>query len=359
MTAMAARSLGYAVHVLDPDAECPAAAVADRCVTASFEDAESAADLARYCDVVTFEIEQIGVDALAAAGRHAVVRPSPDFLGIVQNRSTQKAWLRNGGFPIGDYREIANLDDLERAARAMGPLFVKANRGGYDGRSQVRVEHPDAANEAWSALGERPSIAERAIDLQGELSVMVARAPSGELRTYPPALNHHDRQVLAWSVIPAPVAPHVADRAKEIAVGIATEASLEGLLAVELFLTRGGELLVNELAPRPHNSFHETERACSVSQFEQLVRAICDLPLGSPAILQPAAIVNLFGDLWIDGQTPSYERALSMDGIRLHLYGKRAARSGRKMGHLSGIGGSAADALELVQEAAARLRGRA
>jgi 5-(carboxyamino)imidazole ribonucleotide synthase len=351
MTAMAARTLGYCVHVLDPDANCAASPVADRVVAAPFDDADAAADLARACDVITLEIEHIGVDALAAAERHAPLRPGPDILAMVQDRAAQKRWLAANGFPIGAYREIRRASDLEAAARELGPLVVKASRGGYDGRSQARIAKPAEAAATWRALAERHSVAEEALHLQAELSVMVARRPSGEIRAYPAALNHHERQILAWSVIPAPLPHRVTADADEIARGIAETLALEGILAVEMFLLANGTLLVNELAPRPHNSYHETEVACSTSQFEQIVRAVCDLPLGDPTVLRPGAIYNLFGELWQDGPPP-FESALSKPGVRLHLYGKRGARAGRKMGHLSAVGSSPEDALERVRAAA-------
>lgn len=354
MTAMAARTLGYNVHVLDPDANCAASPVADRVVAAKFDDADAAADLARNCDVITLEIEQIGVDALNAALRHAPVRPGPAVLAVIQDRAAQKRWLSQNGFPLGTYHEITNGDELANAARTLGPLFVKASRGGYDGRSQARVATEAGAPDAWQSLGGRHSVAEQALDLEAELSVMVARSPSGEVRVYPPALNHHERQILSWSVIPAPLPESVTRRAEEIARGIAMAFELEGILAVELFLLRDGSLLVNELAPRPHNSFHETEVACATSQFEQLVRAACNLPLGDPRVLRPGAIFNLFGELW-SGGAPAWERALRMDGVRLHLYGKSGARPGRKMGHLSATGDTAEDALRRVREAAAAI----
>jgi 5-(carboxyamino)imidazole ribonucleotide synthase len=356
MTAMAARTLGYHVHVLDPDAGCAAGAVADRVVPARFDDADAAAELARHCDVVTLEIEQIGPAALSAAARHAPLRPSATILEVVQDRAVQKRWLSERGFPVGPYREVTNAAELAAAARALGPLFVKTCRGGYDGRSQARVEAADDAAPAWTALGERRSVAEQALDLAAELSVMVARRPGGEVRAYPPALNFHERQILAWSVIPAPLSELVARRAEEIARGVADAFALEGILAVELFVLEDDTLLVNELAPRPHNSFHETEVACSTSQFEQLVRAVCDLPLGDTRVLRPGAIYNLFGDLWLRGDgPPRFDIALSRPGVRLHLYGKPGARPGRKMGHLSAVGDTATDALARVREAAAAL----
>jgi 5-(carboxyamino)imidazole ribonucleotide synthase len=353
MTAMAARTLGYHVHVLDPDANCAASAVADRVVAGKFDDADAAADLARQCDVITLEIEQIGPDALAAAMRHAPVRPSPAILAMVQDRSRQKRWLSTNGFPVGAYRDVTSLDHLTTAQRELGALVVKANHGGYDGRSQVRVADAGGVERAWTDLGHRASVAEQALDLRSEISVLVARRPSGEVRVYPPALNFHERQILAWSVLPAPIDSALAARAEEVARGIAGALALEGILAVEMFVLENDELLVNELAPRPHNSFHETEVACSTSQFEQIVRAVCDLPLGDTRALRPGAIHNLFGDLWLEHDgPPPFERALARPGVRLHLYGKPGPRPGRKMGHLSAVGDTADDALARVREAA-------
>jgi 5-(carboxyamino)imidazole ribonucleotide synthase len=361
MTAMAARTLGYDVHALDPDPECPARAVVDRLVTARFDDADAAADLASNCDVVTLEIEQIATASLEAAARHAPVRPSAHVLGIVQDRARQKRWLTDHSFPVGPYAEVGDLAGLDAAARRFGSLFVKATHGGYDGRSQVRIEHADEATDAWLALagpaGTRQAVAERALQLAQELSVMVARGPRGDMAVYPPALNYHERQVLSWSVIPAPLPAPLVRRATDLARAIAEAIQLEGLLAVEMFHTTDGELLVNELAPRPHNSYHETELACPTSQFEQLVRAVCGLPLGDTSIVRPAAIVNLFGDLWL-GAPPRFDAALAEPLTRLHLYGKRVARPGRKMGHISAYGDTPDDALQRARNAAARLTGR-
>ena len=363
MTAMAARTLGYDVHVLDPDPACPARPVVDRLVTARFDDADAAADLASNCDVVTLEIEQIATECLEAAARHAPVRPSAAVLGIVQDRARQKRWLSEGGFPIGPYSEVRDVTTLADAANRFGALFVKATRGGYDGRSQVRVSGVADVADAWSSLAgpqgaPREAVAEKALELQDELSVMVARSPRGDMAVYPPALNYHERQVLSWSVIPAPLAPRLVRQASELARAIAEAIHLEGLLAVEMFHTKDGELFVNELAPRPHNSYHETELACPTSQFEQLVRAVCALPLGDTSIVRPAAIVNLFGDLWL-GAPPRFDAALVEPMTRLHLYGKRVARPGRKMGHISAYGDTPEDALERARSAAARLTGPA
>lgn len=355
MTALAARSLGYRVQVLDPDADCSARPVVDRVVVANFDDADGARELARASDVVTIEIEQIAPAALSAALEFAPVRPGAELLRVIQHRGRQKRWLADNGFPVGAHAHVDTAQALAMAASEIGPaLFVKACEGGYDGRSQLRFDGADA-DAAWRSLGGRPAVAEQALDLELELSVMVARRASGEIVVYPPAVNHHERQVLAWSVLPGELPPEVARDARDVACGIAERFALEGILAVEMFLVRDGRLLVNELAPRPHNSYHASELACPTSQFEQLVRAVCDLPLGLPEPTRPAAIVNLFGDLWLDGRAPRFSAALEVPGTRLFLYGKHGARAGRKMGHLAAIGDSPADALERVRSAAERL----
>jgi 5-(carboxyamino)imidazole ribonucleotide synthase len=355
MTAMAARPLGYHVTTLDPDPSCASRFVVERCLTAGFDDVAAATELAKGAQVVTIEIEKISVEAMRAAQAFAPVRPGPEVLEIIQDRGRQKAWLAKHGFPIGPYREVESEAALGEAARSLGGrLHVKVCWGGYDGRGQALLEQPEDAAGVFQALGGQRSVAEKGLALAQELSVLVARAPSGATAVYAPSLNHHVKGVLEWSVLPGPIAPDLAARAQEIARGIADQLGIEGLLVTEFFHTEAGELFVNELAPRPHNSFHTTEVACATSQFEQAVRAICDLPLGSTEIIRPAAIVNLLGDLWVNGE-PNLSGALALPGVRLHLYGKRQARPGRKMGHLSAIGATSQEALERVQAAHARL----
>ena len=355
MTAMAARALGYRVQVMDPDPSCPARFVVDACFEGNWNDARAAADLARGSDVVTLEIEQISLACLEAAAKYAPVRPSAAALGIIQDRTRQKNWLRDHGFPLGEYRAVESEPDLVRATSELGPrLFVKSARGGYDGRSQVKLGFTDSATpaEAWRLLGEKPCVAEKAIDLDKEISVMVSRAPGGETKSFASALNHHENQILVWSVLPSSIDEALELQAQRIACGIAEAVALEGLLAVEMFVTKSGDLLVNELAPRPHNSYHASERACVTSQFEQAVRAVCNLPLGDVSIVKPAAIANLLGDLWLDdnGQLrePRFDKALAIPGVGLHLYEKHTPRPGRKMGHLSAVGETPDEAVKRV-----------
>lgn len=357
MTAMAARSLGYDVHVLDPDAHCAAASIASEVIAARFDDPAAAARLARRSDVVTLEIEQVARAALLAAAEFAPVRPAADPVVTIQDRATQKEWLRTHGFPVADFRVARSAAEMQDAIRELAPCIAKTTRGGYDGRGQSRFPTPLAdAHDAWKSLGGSTLVIERHLDLALELSVMVARHEAGDLVTYPASVNHHERGILEWSVIPGTLPDGVADVARRLGEAIAKGLGIVGLLAVELFLTRDGDVLVNELAPRPHNSFHQTERACLTSQFEQLVRAVCGLPLGSPEVATPGAIHNLLGDLWDSGEPP-WERALRVPGVRLHLYGKSGPRPGRKMGHLSAVGPTAEVALERVVAAYAALKG--
>jgi 5-(carboxyamino)imidazole ribonucleotide synthase len=366
MTAMAARAMGYRIQVLDPDPACPARFVVDGCIEASWDDAREAANLARGCDVITLEIEQISLRSMDAAAAFAPVRPGREMLAVIQDRVEQKNWLKRNGFPVGEFRAVRTLEELRDAIRELGPrCFCKSATGGYDGRGQGRVGFNPAADPetelrgAWEALGKGPGIVEQAIDLEREISVLVARSPQGEVKVYPSAWNHHENQILDWSVIPAPLSDAMEAEARSIAESLADTFQLEGILAVEMFVTKAGKVLVNEMAPRPHNSYHASERACETSQFEQLVRAVCDLPLGAVDLIQPTAIVNLLGEVWLneDGSArePRFDAALSVPGVRLHLYEKHRPRKGRKMGHLSATGKTAEEAIKLVLKAKALL----
>jgi len=350
MTAFAARSMGYDVAVLDPDPACPAAAVASHVYTAPYADARAAAELARRCDVVTLEIEQIPVATLEAVAAIAPLRPGAAAVHVIQDRGRQKDWLRTHGFPLGPYLTATTEDECVEAVGALGPSIVKSCFGGYDGRGQARVGDVAGAAAAWRSVGVARCVVEAFLDIAAEYSVLVARSPSGETAAYPASRNHHTAGVLTWAVTPAGLDDAAELEARDLARRIAAALGIEGLVAVEMFRTRDGRLLVNELAPRPHNTFHHSERACDASQFEQLVRAVCDLPLGDTAVRRPAAIANLLGDLW-EPAAPHLVDALRVPGVRLHLYGKAAARPGRKMGHLSATGDDPADALRAALDA--------
>jgi len=355
MVAMAARAMGYRVHALDPYDKCPAAPVVDRLITAPFDDADATEELARGVDVLTLEIESVSVEGLRRAAAHAPVRPGAPVLEVIQDKGRQKAWLAGHGFPVGPFRLARTAAEVEAACAAFSHrAFVKRCEGGYDGRGQVTVMAAEASATAHALLGGAPTVVEEALPLQAELSVLVARRPSGGMATYPPALNHHAHRVLDVSVLPAPLPAQVTAEAMRLAEEIARALGVEGVLVVELFLLEGNRLVVNELAPRPHNTFHATEVACVTSQFEQLVRAVCDLPLGGPELMRPAAMANLLGEVWLGRDAVPFDRALEVPGLRLHLYGKEP-RPGRKMGHLTAVGDTPVEALARVEEARRRL----
>jgi 5-(carboxyamino)imidazole ribonucleotide synthase len=354
MTAIAARTMGYGICVLDPDPHCPARAVADELIVASFDDVAAATELADRSDVITLEIERIAPAALAAAAAHVPVRPGASVLATVNDRANQKAWLSEQHAPLGPYRVVEDAAECADAVAALGRCYVKSARGGFDGRGQVYVERPADAPAAWAALGAQRCVVEQALALTAEISVLVARRPGGESVVYPVALNHHEAGQLAWSMLPAPIPPALAMEATALGHQLATALGVVGLLAVEMFVV-GTHLYVNEMAPRPHNSFHHTIEGCVTSQFEQQVRAVCDLPLGSPALVRPAAIANILGDAWREGAPPNFPAALAVEGVRLHLYGKREPRPKRKMGHLAVTAADPESAKTTVLAAAAKL----
>jgi 5-(carboxyamino)imidazole ribonucleotide synthase len=274
---------------------------------------------------------------------------------IIQNKTLQKTWLAQNGFPVGAFRVATSEAELRDAVIALGGnVFVKIGRGGYDGRGQARVRAGSAPDlgQVWRELGERPCVVEQALELECEISVMAARNARGEVVSYPAARNHHENQILTWSVLPAELSSRLELHAEALAEAMIAKLGIEGLLCAELFVTTSGELLVNELAPRPHNSYHQSERGCVTSQFEQLVRTACSLPLGDTSLITPCAIANLLGDVWIDREDePNFAAALAVPGVRLHLYEKHTPRKGRKMGHLSSVGATAHEALDRVLEA--------
>ena len=350
MTAMAARTMGYRVRVMDPEAACPASFVVDETIVGRWDDVDAARRLATGAHVVTLEIEQIGVDALKEVEKIVPLRPGAEAIRIIQDKTLQKTWLAENGFPVGPFRVARTEEELCEAVAALdGAVYVKTGRGGYDGRGQARIQPEDGVDpgQVWRDLGARPAIAEQALDLECEISVMAARSASGEVRSFPAARNHHENQILAWSVLPAGVPRDLEIAAEALAASLIVKLDMVGLLCAELFVTTEGQLLVNELAPRPHNSYHQSERGCVTSQFEQLVRAVCNLPLGSTELITPAAIMNLLGDLWLNGD-PNFAAALEVPGVRVHLYEKHTPRAGRKMGHLSATGATAEEALDRV-----------
>lgn len=336
MTALAARRMGFRIWCLDPDPDCPAAGVCDRLLVAPYDDPAAAADLASGCSVVTLEFENIAAEAAEAAASRAPMRPSPEILSLCQNREREKAFLSTHGFPCAPYAAIGSPEALTAALGRVGlPAILKSADFGYDGKGQVEIRPGDDPVAAWQRAGERRAVLEKKIELAAELSVLVARNSHGRMELFPVAENIHRDHILDTTLAPGRFPPSLVAQASDLAAEIASALKLEGLLAVEMFLEASGRLLVNELAPRPHNSGHFTFDACITSQFEQLVRAICGLPLGSPALLSSGAVMgNLLGHLWLDGE-PDWTPLLAEPLAKLHLYGKTRAHPGRKMGHVT------------------------
>lgn len=345
MTTVAAQALGFNVRVLDPDPHCPAATVCDELITAAFDDSIAAQRLALGCVAVTVDLENVGLDAMRAAASHAPVRPSPDVLAIVQDRDTQRAWLRRHSLPIPEVIAVSDGAELDAALAKVGrPAFVKTTRGGYDGKGQVRVESDEAHEEAREMVRHVPCVVEENVAFVAELSVQIARGPNGDVAAFPPAYNHHENQILSWSMLPAPIREETKVAAVELATRVAERLSLVGLLTVELFLLEDGSLLINELAPRPHNSYHSTLHNARSSQFDQVVRAVTGLPLGDPSVLPYIVVANLLGARWNEKGELDVQEALAVPGVDVTIYGKRVARPGRKMGHLTATAATPKDA---------------
>jgi 5-(carboxyamino)imidazole ribonucleotide synthase len=346
MFAIAARRMGYRVHTFSPDDDTPTGQVADVEVSASYDDLDALRAFARNVHVVTFEFENVPIEAVDAVEAHAPVRPGGVALHTAQQRAREKTFLADRGFPTAPFARAESLDELWAAVARVGtPAVVKTAAFGYDGKGQHKVTTPADVEQIWKAIGHQEAIIERFVSLQAEISVIAARGLDGAIAEYPPFENRHHNHILDVTTSPAAIAPAITQRAVDITRAILEELQYVGLLCVEFFVTTDGELLVNELAPRPHNSGHLTFDASVTSQFEQQVRAICGLPLGSTELLRPAAMANLLGDLWADGE-PNWAAACRFPDVKLHLYGKTEPRAGRKMGHLTAIGRSVAEAQE-------------
>jgi 5-(carboxyamino)imidazole ribonucleotide synthase len=347
MLALAARRMGYRIVVLDPSPRCPTAQVADGIVVGALDDIDAARRLARQVDVITLDTEHVPADLLAALEDLVPVRPGASVLRTINDRLVQKQFLDRLGLPQATWADAA---DLDAALATVGrPAIVKARRAGYDGKGQVRIESGDDAAGKIAPLHGVPAIAEAVVPFVREISVVLARGLGGELRSYPIAENVHRRHILHTTRAPAPMSPAGRERAEAIATRVAVELGHVGVIAVELFELADGTLLVNEVAPRTHNSGHYTYGACATSQFEQHVRAIAGLPLGDPRALTGAVMLNLIGDLWAGGPPP-WQALLAHPEARLHLYGKDAPAPGRKMGHVLLLDDNTDHALQVAEQ---------
>jgi 5-(carboxyamino)imidazole ribonucleotide synthase len=357
MFAQAAAAMGYHVVVFCEDADMPAGQVAHRVVIGPLNDQQAVERFASSCDVITLEFENIPAETISHCGQFAPTYPAAAVLATAQNRLLEKGTLRDAGLPVTPYAEVCDAASLAAAAESLGwPMIVKTAQSGYDGKGQYRVASPNEADQVpWESSAHW--IAEKLIDFDCEVSVIVARAPDGRCESFPVFENSHHNHILDLTLVPAAVSEELAEEACRVAVGAAETLGVVGLLCVEFFVS-ANQVLINEVAPRPHNSGHLTIEACVTSQFEQHVRAVCNLPLGSTRLLCPAAaMVNLLGDLWnSDGSPPAWHRSLEDPAVSLHLYGKRAAKVGRKMGHLTVVGNDRDDVAKRAANAREKLR---
>ena len=355
MFAIAARRMGYRVHTLSPDQDTPTGQIADVEVNAPYGDLDAICKFASDVSVVTFEFENVPAVTAEAAARCAPVRPSGEVLHIAQHRLREKTFLSRSGLPVTPFRHVRSLDELAQAANELGtPAILKTADFGYDGKGQFRIKSPADLDAAWRAVGEREAVLEAFVDFEREISVVGARDIDGNFVHYGAVENHHRNGILDISIAPARVANKVVTEAVELARAVLEELDVIGVLCVEFFVCRDGRLLINELAPRPHNSGHFTFDANLTSQFEQQLRAVCLLPLGGVTQFMPAAMANLLGDLWTDGE-PNWPAAVAVPDVKLHLYGKLEPRPGRKMGHLTALAPNTEQALSDVKRARDRL----
>lgn len=357
MFAIEARKMGYRVHTFSPDQDTPTGHIADVETTAAYEDLDAVRKFASEVNVVTFEFENVPSATVAAAGEFVDVHPRGEILHTTQSRLREKSFLSENGFPVAPFRHIKTVDDLYRAVGALGtPAVLKTAGFGYDGKGQVKIASVGEIDSAFETLNGRDAVLEAFVDFEKEVSVVSARDQSGSFAHFGVIENRHANHILDISFAPAVVPDTVRDEAVEISRNIAEKFDYVGTLCVEFFVTHDQRLIVNEIAPRPHNSGHLTFDACVTSQFEQQLRAVCGLPLGSTDLLRPAAMVNLLGDLWMTGE-PDWKAALSIPGIKLHLYGKSQPRPGRKMGHITAVAECPSDPLAVVTSARNALQG--
>lgn len=355
MFALSARVLGYRVVVLEADPRSPAGQVADAQIVAAYDDPSALDQLAEQCSAVTTEFENVPAAVLERLAARVPVRPAARAVAIAQDRMSEKTFLRDHGIRTARFAPVTSGAELAAAVQSVGtPALLKTTRLGYDGKGQALVQDAAGAADAWRQLGLVPCILEARLNLEAEISVVLVRGSDGHVVTFPAGENVHKNGILHTTTVPAQLAPALCAEAAALATSVATLLDYTGVLAVEMFVANGGQLFVNELAPRPHNSGHYTIDACTTNQFELQARALAGLPLVAPQLLSPCCMVNILGDSWAGG-TPHWDRALAMPGVRLHLYGKLEPRPGRKMGHLTCLAATADEATTRALEAHAAL----
>jgi 5-(carboxyamino)imidazole ribonucleotide synthase len=351
MLAIAARNMGYGVAVFSPGSDTPTGQIADLEVAAAYADLAAVRDFARQVDVVTYEFENVPAATAAAVAEFVPLRPGAHVLHIAQNRLREKEALAAAGLPVAPHRSVHSLDDLVRAVGELGlPCVLKTAESGYDGKGQVKLDSAENLYEAWGKVDEREAILEAFVPFERELSVVAARGVDGAFAHFGVIENEHVNHILDISTAPAAIPPAVALEAVRLTRIVLEALDVVGVLCVEFFLTHDAHLLINEIAPRPHNSGHLTIDACVTSQFEQQLRAVCGLPLGSADYHAPAVMVNLLGDLWSSGE-PDWAALCAFPQVKLHLYGKKEARIGRKMGHITATADTTAQAKSIALRA--------
>lgn len=350
MFTVAARTMGYDVIVLDPDTESPAGKLANDHVCADYGDQSALDYMAKTCDAITTEFENVPASTLEQLTATCPVRPGAQAVTITQDRIHEKTFLRDNGFPTAPFAVIHSREDLQNSVPEIGtPAILKVSRFGYDGKGQFGIHSNTDIEAGWQALNGEACVLEQRMPLDLEVSVVLARGLDGEVVTYPVAENVHENGILDISIVPARIDETLTRQVNEMATQIASALDYTGVMAVEFFVSNG-KLLVNEIAPRPHNSGHYTLDACVTSQFEQQVRAICGLPLGDTRLLSPVVMINMLGDLWHNGHAPEWQKLLDHPNVKLHLYGKQEARIGRKMGHFNVVDPDLDQALKLAQQ---------
>ena len=355
MFVIAARTMGYDVIVLDPDPNSPAGGVASLHLSRVYDDTAALDYLAQHCAVVTTEFENIPALTLAYLAKAVSVHPSANVLHIAQHRKLEKQFFREQGLDTANFIALENEADLELARDFTFPAILKTATLGYDGKGQVNCAQFDDLGPAFEQVGRKHCVLEQRIDLACEVSVVLGRSTAGEVTCFPIAENSHANGILDVTMVPASISTALAEKVVDAATRIANGLDYCGVLAVEFFISTDDRVLVNEMAPRPHNSGHYTLDACATSQFEQQVRMVCGLPAGSCKLHSPVAMWNLLGDIWPEGGTPEWGAVLELELAKLHLYGKTEARPGRKMGHVNCLGETLADARKLLEKVQGRL----
>ena len=357
MFALEARRMGYRVHTYEPLPESPAGQISDLEVNAPWNDMAALDAFAGGCDVITYEFENIPVEALHHVSRRTPAFPDASVLHVCQNREREKNFLKDHHQPHAPFAVVRTAEDLAAAFKRIGfPCVLKTADFGYDGKGQIKLQEGSDPEKVWQFFGMSAGVLEGWVDYVCELSVICARTREGKISTFPVSENIHTNHILDFSIVPARIPDGVCRQAEKLAAGLADSLGVVGLLAVEMFLTREGRLLVNELAPRPHNSGHYTLDACVTSQFEQQLRAVCGLPLGSSDLMMPVVMVNILGDAWEAGP-PKFQQLLEDSRVKLHLYGKAKPRHGRKMGHFNVLGANVSECLDRARKLKKELLG--